>query len=105
MIITIGSNAAAVPRIRMAGYAATKAAVTAFTKCLGLELASHGVRCNIVSPGSTDTPMQRALWPDESAVRDMAGRCDGLVIDLRRWPYQERHAASRHVSDCRAADR
>ncbi|WP_435106946.1 SDR family oxidoreductase, partial [Arhodomonas sp. AD133] len=33
--------------------------------CLGLELAGYGIRCNVVSPGSTDTPMQRALWTDE----------------------------------------
>lgn len=62
-IVTVGSNAAAVPRMQMAAYAASKAAAQQFTLCLGLELAAHGVRCNIVAPGSTDTPMQRQLWP------------------------------------------
>ncbi|MGB3438567.1 MAG: 2,3-dihydro-2,3-dihydroxybenzoate dehydrogenase, partial [Actinophytocola sp.] len=62
-IVTVGSNAAGVPRTGMAAYAASKAAATMFTRCLGLELAGHGIRCNIVSPGSTDTDMQRALWP------------------------------------------
>ena len=66
VIVTIGSNAAAVPRLSMAAYAASKAAATHFTKCLGLELAAYGIRCNVVSPGSTDTPMQRALWADAS---------------------------------------
>lgn len=61
-IVTVGSNAAEIPRIGMAAYAASKAAATQFTKCLGLELARYGVRCNVVSPGSTDTDMQRALW-------------------------------------------
>ncbi|NEE57327.1 SDR family oxidoreductase, partial [Streptomyces sp. SID8455] len=37
------------------------------TKCLGLELARSGVRCNVVAPGSTDTAMQRALWTDPGA--------------------------------------
>jgi len=32
-------------------------------------LARSGVRCNIVSPGSTDTAMQRQLWADEDAPR------------------------------------
>ncbi|MBW7461899.1 SDR family oxidoreductase, partial [Paenibacillus sepulcri] len=41
-------------------------AATMFTKCLGLELARHHIRCNIVSPGSTETAMQWSLWPDES---------------------------------------
>ncbi|MEV5238632.1 2,3-dihydro-2,3-dihydroxybenzoate dehydrogenase [Streptomyces cinnamoneus] len=66
-IVTVGSNAAGVPRTSMAAYAASKAAATMFTKCLGLELARSGVRCNVVSPGSTDTAMQRSLWADEQA--------------------------------------
>ncbi|MEK6355076.1 MAG: 2,3-dihydro-2,3-dihydroxybenzoate dehydrogenase [Burkholderia cenocepacia] len=61
-IVTVGSNAALVPRTQMAAYAASKAAAHQFTRCLGLELAEHGIRCNIVAPGSTDTPMQRQLW-------------------------------------------
>ncbi|MFD8938381.1 2,3-dihydro-2,3-dihydroxybenzoate dehydrogenase [Streptomyces sp. NPDC059578] len=68
-IITVGSNAAGIPRTGMAAYAASKAAATMFTKCLGLEVARSGVRCNIVAPGSTDTAMQRALWTDGDAPR------------------------------------
>ncbi|MET7640145.1 2,3-dihydro-2,3-dihydroxybenzoate dehydrogenase [Streptomyces sp. NPDC005438] len=68
-VITVGSNAVGVPRTGMAAYAASKAASTMFTKCLGLELARSGVRCNIVAPGSTDTPMQRQLWTDSDAER------------------------------------
>ncbi|MFJ7212925.1 2,3-dihydro-2,3-dihydroxybenzoate dehydrogenase [Amycolatopsis sp. NPDC098790] len=65
-LVTVGSNAAGVPRAGMAAYAASKAAATMLTRCLGLELAGDGVRCNIVSPGSTDTDMQRLLWTDEN---------------------------------------
>jgi 2,3-dihydro-2,3-dihydroxybenzoate dehydrogenase len=68
-IVTVGSNAAGVPRMGMAAYASSKAAVTHFTRCLGLELAAHGIRCNVVSPGSTDTPMQRAVFADADAGR------------------------------------
>ncbi|MFJ2776787.1 MULTISPECIES: 2,3-dihydro-2,3-dihydroxybenzoate dehydrogenase [unclassified Kitasatospora] len=74
-IVTVGSNAAGVPRTGMAAYAASKAAATMFTRCLGLELARSGVRCNIVSPGSTDTDMQRALWQGD------AGAAEQRVID------------------------
>lgn len=63
-IVTVGSNAAKVPRMSMAAYVASKAAATMFTKCLGLELAQYNIRCNIVSPGSTDTEMQWSLWKD-----------------------------------------
>ncbi|MDT9701303.1 2,3-dihydro-2,3-dihydroxybenzoate dehydrogenase [Streptomyces sp. P17] len=61
-IVTIASNAAGTARTHMAAYAASKAAAIAFTKCLGLEVGRHGVRCNVVSPGSTDTDMMRTLW-------------------------------------------
>lgn len=63
-IVTVGSNAGRVPRIGMAAYGAAKAAVASYTKTLGLELAEHGIRCNVVSPGSTDTAMLRGMWSD-----------------------------------------
>ncbi|WUQ83174.1 2,3-dihydro-2,3-dihydroxybenzoate dehydrogenase [Kitasatospora purpeofusca] len=69
-IVTVGSNAAGVPRTGMAAYAASKAAATMYTRCLGLELGRSGVRCNIVSPGSTDTEMQRGLWQDDAAAAE-----------------------------------
>lgn len=61
-IVTVTSNATFVPRVGMAAYAASKAAASMFTKCLGLEMANYGVRCNVVAPGSTDTPMLHSLW-------------------------------------------
>jgi len=69
-IVTVASNAAVVPRAHMAAYAASKAAAAQFTRCLGLELAPYGIRCNVVSPGSTDTPMLHGLWtgPDGEAA-------------------------------------
>ncbi|SMO88126.1 2,3-dihydro-2,3-dihydroxybenzoate dehydrogenase [Melghirimyces algeriensis] len=67
-IVTVSSNAADVPRMFMSAYAASKAASTMFTKCLALELAPHHIRCNIVSPGSTDTEMQTAMWADEDGA-------------------------------------
>lgn len=74
-IVTVGSNAAGIPRHSMAAYAASKAAATMFTRCLGLELAPLGIRCNIVAPGSTLTPMQTGMWADaQGAARVIAGQ-------------------------------
>ncbi|SFH39407.1 2,3-dihydro-2,3-dihydroxybenzoate dehydrogenase [Palleronia marisminoris] len=73
-IVAIGSNAAGIPRTGMGAYPATKAAVAMHMRCLGLELAAHGVRCNLVAPGSTLTPMQTGMWADETgAERVIAG--------------------------------
>ncbi|WP_019536310.1 2,3-dihydro-2,3-dihydroxybenzoate dehydrogenase [Paenibacillus ginsengihumi] len=86
-IVTVGSNAAGVPRMHMAAYAASKAAAAMFTKCLGLEYARHNIRCNIVAPGSTDTAMQRALWSGEDgAAAVIAGSPETfrLGIPLRK---------------------
>ena len=68
-IVTVSSNAAGIPRHSMAAYAASKAASTMFTRCLGLELAPHGIRCNIIAPGSTMTDMQTGMWADEKRRR------------------------------------
>ncbi|MDY0206473.1 MAG: 2,3-dihydro-2,3-dihydroxybenzoate dehydrogenase [Pseudomonas sp.] len=65
-MVTVGSNAAGIPRHAMAAYAASKAAAAMFMRCLGLELAPLGIRCNNVAPGSTLTPMQTGMWADAS---------------------------------------
>ncbi|WP_369789566.1 2,3-dihydro-2,3-dihydroxybenzoate dehydrogenase [Rouxiella sp. WC2420] len=61
-IVSIASNAAHVPRIGMSAYCASKAALRSLCLSVGLEMAPFGVRCNLISPGSTDTPMQRGMW-------------------------------------------
>lgn len=73
-VVAVSSNATRVPRMQMAAYAASKAALTSLIRTAGLELATCGVRCNLVSPGSTDTAMQRGMWADDSGrTRTIAG--------------------------------
>lgn len=103
-IVTVGSNAAGVPRLKMAAYVASKAASTMFTKCLGLELAEHNIRCNVVSPGSTDTAMQRQLWTDgigEQAVitGDLASYRLGIPLAKLATPMDVAHAVAFLASD------
>jgi 2,3-dihydro-2,3-dihydroxybenzoate dehydrogenase len=69
-IVTVGSNAGSVPRMHMAAYAASKAAVAMFTKCLALELAPFTIRCNVVAPGSTRTEMLTTTWTDDYGPAD-----------------------------------
>ena len=70
-IVTIASNAAHAPRLGMSAYGASKAALRSLCQTVGLEMAPYGVRCNIVSPGSTDTDMQRSLWHTPEAEQEM----------------------------------
>ncbi len=91
-IVIVSSNAAGVPRHGMAAYAASKAAATMFSRCLGLELAPLGIRCNIVAPGSTLTPMQTGMWEDaHGAERVIAGNLDTYKagIPLRKLATPE----------------
>ncbi|MBB5912158.1 2,3-dihydro-2,3-dihydroxybenzoate dehydrogenase [Nocardia transvalensis] len=64
-IVTVSSNAAHTPRASMSAYSASKAAATMLAKCAALEVAKYGIRCNVVSPGSTNTDMLRVSWADE----------------------------------------
>ncbi len=66
-IITVASNAGRLPRHGMAAYGASKAAAALFTQSLGLELAQDGIRCNVVSPGTTRTPMVSEMMEQNGA--------------------------------------
>lgn len=71
------------PRTDMAAYAASKAAASMFTKSLGLELARHGIRCNVVAPGSTETPMLTSMWQDESGPKGtIEGRPEAFRVGI-----------------------
>lgn len=72
-MVTVASNAAFVARQGMAAYGASKAAAIMFTKSLALEVAPYGIRCNVVAPGSTDTPMLRGMWNDENGASATIG--------------------------------
>ncbi|HEY8981855.1 MAG TPA: 2,3-dihydro-2,3-dihydroxybenzoate dehydrogenase [Streptomyces sp.] len=82
-VVTVASNAAGTARAEMAAYAASKAAATTFTKCLGLELAQHNIRCNVVAPGSTDTPMLHGMHTtDTAAAASVTGRPDAYRVGI-----------------------
>lgn len=103
-IVTVSSNSAAVPRMHMGAYCASKAASTLFTKCLGLELAEYGIRCNVVAPGSTDTPMLRSMWSDDYRPGDViTGSADhyrvGIPLRKLAQPVDVADAVAFLISD------
>ncbi|MFI9719380.1 SDR family NAD(P)-dependent oxidoreductase [Streptomyces sp. NPDC052396] len=69
-IITIGSNLAPRPgRPGVADYAATKAAVVAYSKGAARDLGPRGITVNAVQSGSVDTDMNPADGPGADAQR------------------------------------
>ena len=60
MVVFIGSVSSRGNKGQIA-YAATKAGLEGAAATLMMEAVFHGVRCAIIHPGYTDTPMVRAL--------------------------------------------
>jgi len=58
-MVTISSSSAQAGAWRMAHYVASKAGVVGLTKALALDLATHGITVNTITPGMIDTPMLR----------------------------------------------
>ena len=60
-IVTVASNAAGVPRVGMAAYAASKGGVAAMTLPLARDLADLRIRVMTIAPGIFSTPMMASL--------------------------------------------
>jgi 2-hydroxycyclohexanecarboxyl-CoA dehydrogenase len=87
-IVNVASDAARVGVSDEAVYAGAKAAVIGFSKSLATEIARRGVRVNVVSPGSTRTPLLESLFSPE----DLAKRV--RIIPMGRFGEPEDVAAT-----------
>lgn len=56
-------------------YNISKSALDQFTKCVALELASSGVRCNAVNPGVIVTELHRRAGMDEETYQKFVEHC------------------------------
>ena len=65
-IVNTGSDLAYIGLANLTAYSASKSAVVGVTRTLAVELASHGIRVNAVSPGFTFTGMNVALQGDKA---------------------------------------
>ena len=82
-IVTVSSNAGRVPRAEFGAYGASKAAATSVTHSFGLQAAAHGIRCNVVSPGTTRTPMITETWAGEDrTAQTVAGAPESFRLGI-----------------------
>jgi NAD(P)-dependent dehydrogenase (short-subunit alcohol dehydrogenase family) len=69
-VVITGSIGAVMPIPGNAIYAASKAALRAVARILGVELLADGIRVNMVSPGPTETPLiNRNIGMSEAEVQ------------------------------------
>jgi 3-oxoacyl-[acyl-carrier protein] reductase len=75
-IVNIGSISSerAIPRVHLAAYSATKAAITMFTKSIAVEYARRHIRCNCVNPGIINSGMIKPYLDDPQARKVLEER-------------------------------
>lgn len=68
-IVSISSSAVAQPSSGNGPYAMSKAAVELLMRSIAQNHGEHGIRCNIVAPGPTETNMVKEFFDDEKRQR------------------------------------
>lgn len=76
VIINIGSISSerAIPRVHLAVYSSTKAAINMFTKSIAIEYARRNIRCNCVNPGIINSGMIKPYLDDPNARKVLEDR-------------------------------
>jgi NAD(P)-dependent dehydrogenase (short-subunit alcohol dehydrogenase family) len=73
-IVNLASGQGLQPFKQRSAYAASKAGVIAFSKCIAMEWAPL-VRVNTICPGAVDTPMVRGGYSPEALREQVGPRC------------------------------
>jgi NAD(P)-dependent dehydrogenase (short-subunit alcohol dehydrogenase family) len=63
-IVNMGSQASFVASPKFAAYHAAKAGILGLTRSVAFDYGSHGIRCNVVCPGLTETPATKDVIGD-----------------------------------------
>jgi NAD(P)-dependent dehydrogenase (short-subunit alcohol dehydrogenase family) len=85
-VINLSSMLAAVGLAGYSVYSATKGAIIAFTRALGVEWARHNIQVNAIAPGWFDTEMSAPAWQEarvaERLIRDIPARRIGRPDEI-----------------------
>lgn len=66
-ILVVGSTSAFTPAPTESIYRASKTALRAFAETVAIELAPHGIRVNVLTPGAVTTPLTAAMTEKQHA--------------------------------------
>jgi NAD(P)-dependent dehydrogenase (short-subunit alcohol dehydrogenase family) len=81
-IINQGSVAAVVGVANFASYCASKGAVVALTRSMSVDLAPHGIRVNVICPGTVYTPLMEPML----RARGGGDVAAGLALTVAKYP-------------------
>ncbi len=81
-IINQGSVAALVGVANFASYCASKGAVVALTRSMAIDLSPHGVRVNVICPGTVYTPLMEPML----TARGGGDLARGLAMTTVKYP-------------------
>ena len=88
-VINIASNFGLMGVANHAAYAASKAGIIAFTKCMAVEWARHNVQVNALAPGYFATELNAAMRADQAltdkVVRAIPARRMGEPREITPW--------------------
>ncbi|MCF6312696.1 MAG: SDR family oxidoreductase, partial [Verrucomicrobiales bacterium] len=94
-VILVGSRNVAAPGAGAASYSCAKAGLTQLCRVAALELAPHGVRCNIIHP---DAVFDTKIWTDEVLARS-AERYGITVAEYKARNLLKTEIKSRNVGE------
>lgn len=89
-IVNVSSLSAVLSRSCMTHYQCSKAALTALSRSLAMELGEYGIRVNTISPGLTATDANRTQWEGDNS----AWQSRSAGIPLRRAGVPDDHAGA-----------
>ena len=97
-IVNIGSISSerAIPRVHLAVYSSTKAAISMFTKSIAVEYARSNIRCNCINPGIINSGMIKPYLDDPEARKVLEDR---LPLNRIGEPIDVANAALYLASD------
>lgn len=97
-IVNVASIAGrrAIPRVHIAAYSSTKAAVVMFTRAIAVEYARRNIRCNCISPGIVNSGMIKPFLDDPGARKTLEG---GLPMNRIGEPVDVANAVLFMASD------
>ena len=105
-IVLFTSDAAYMALPGLSAYSASKGGIVALGRVIAAEMAPAGVTCNVLSPGTVDTPMTRAYFAGraemEAAMQDTPmANAMGAVLDPEDLAHGVGflcHPDSRHIT-------